>query len=50
MRRVVIIFYSILLVVIFALLVIRQNYKNSPDYNYITANWTSKTKMQELSM
>jgi hypothetical protein len=37
MRRVTIIICSILAAVTFALLVVRQNYKNSPDYNYITA-------------
>jgi len=37
MRKAIIIICSILAAVIFALLVVRQNYKNSPDYNYITA-------------
>lgn len=37
MRRVLIIICVILAAVIFAILVVRQNYKNSPDYNYITA-------------
>ena len=44
MRRVVIIICSILIVVIFTLLVVRQNYKNSPDYNYITAKLDIKNK------
>ena len=44
MRRVVIIICSILIVIIFALLVVRQNYKNSPDYNYITAKLDIKNK------
>ncbi len=30
--------------IIFALLVVRQNYKNSPDYNYITAKLDIRNK------
>lgn len=37
MHKGTIIIFLILAAVIFALLVVRQNYKNSPDYNYITA-------------
>lgn len=44
MPRVIIIICSILAVVIFALLVVRQNYKNSPDYNYITAKLDIRNK------
>ena len=44
MRRVIIIICSILAAVIFALLVVRQNYKDSPDYNYITAKLDIRNK------
>jgi len=44
MRKVTLIICSILIVVIFAVLVVRQNYKNSPDYNYITAKLDIKNK------
>ncbi len=44
MRKVTIIICSILVAVIFALLVVRQNYKNSPDYNYITAKLDIRNK------
>lgn len=37
MRKVILIIGSILILVTIALLVVMQNYKNSPDYNYITA-------------
>ena len=44
MRKVILIICLILIVVIFALLVVRQNYKNSPDYNYITAKLDIQNK------
>ncbi|MBK8522337.1 MAG: hypothetical protein WAT20_05040 [Ferruginibacter sp.] len=44
MRRVIIIICLILAAVIFALLVVRQNYKNSPDYNYIAAKLDIRNK------
>ncbi len=44
MSRITIIICSILAAVIFALLVVRQNYKNSPDYNYITAKLDIRNK------
>ncbi len=44
MRRVTIIICSILVAVILALLVVRQNYKDSPNYNYITAKLDIRNK------
>lgn len=37
MRKVILIISIILIVTIIILLVVRQNFKNSPDYNFITA-------------
>lgn len=37
MKKGVFILGSILLIFIIAILIIKQNFKNSPDYNYITA-------------
>lgn len=44
MRKVILIISSILIAVIFAILVVRQNYKGSPDYNYITAKLDIRNK------
>ncbi len=44
MRKVILIITSILIVITFAILVVRQNYKKSPDYNYITAKLDIKNK------
>ena len=37
MKKGILIIGTIILVFVIALLIIRQNFKNSPDYNYITA-------------
>lgn len=37
MRKATWLLISILIIAVFVLFVIRQNYKDSPDYNYITA-------------
>jgi len=37
MRKVILIIGSILIVAIAVILIVRQNFKNSPDYNFITA-------------
>lgn len=44
MRKSTLIICSILIAIIFALLVVRQNYKDSPDYNYITAKLDIRNK------
>jgi hypothetical protein len=44
MRKAILIICSILIAIIFALLVVRQNYRDSPDYNYITAKLDIKNK------